>query len=260
MPLHLLGKKSWNVYNAKNIARVSRDEAAAKAALEAHEQRIQEAEAQRRIAILRGEIQPPTPTLSPPRQDKAFVDVPTGGARRKRKRSGEDDTDFEMRLAREDQDGAVMRHSDLQYKTSCAPIVDSAGYIDLFGSDKGRLRSTEKNEEVEEEARQQRREYQDQYSMRLSNAAGKAGLNQQPWYSQSTDVVAAPAPSKDVWGREDFGRKDRDAKRLVDNDPLAIMKWGSIVAERGNADEMREATDMIMVRVGRNMTGDQDGD
>ncbi|PHH83814.1 hypothetical protein CDD82_3 [Ophiocordyceps australis] len=227
MPLHLLGKKSWNVYNADNIARVRRDEAAAKSALEHHEQRMQEVEAQRRIAILRGEIPPPTPTLSPPRQDKAVVDADTGDARRKRKRSGEDDTDFELRLAREDQQIAVIRHSDLQYKTSCAPIVDGDGHIDLFGSEKSTSRTREKNEEVEKEARQQRREYQDQYTMRFSNATGKAGLNQQPWYSKSTEVVAAPAPSKNVWGREDLGRKDRDAKRLVDNDPLALMKWGA---------------------------------
>ncbi|KAF5015673.1 hypothetical protein F66182_12905, partial [Fusarium sp. NRRL 66182] len=31
MPLHLLGKKSWNVYNPDNIARVRRDEEQAKA-------------------------------------------------------------------------------------------------------------------------------------------------------------------------------------------------------------------------------------
>lgn len=54
MPLHLLGKKSWNVYNTDNIERVRRDEAAARAREEADEQRMQEEDAERRLKILRG--------------------------------------------------------------------------------------------------------------------------------------------------------------------------------------------------------------
>ena len=65
MPLHLLGKKSWNVYNHDNIEAVRRDEAAAAARQEARDQVMQEQDALRRTAILRGETPPTFPSPSP---------------------------------------------------------------------------------------------------------------------------------------------------------------------------------------------------
>ncbi|KAM0428939.1 hypothetical protein ACHAPT_006742 [Fusarium lateritium] len=226
MPLHLLGKKSWNVYNADNIARVRRDEAAAKAAEEAEEQRMQETDAQRRLAILRGEAPPPIEDAEPSRTDEppARDTTHSGGMRRKRKRPGEDDTDFEMRVARERDSMAVVSVESERKPTSSAPIVDHAGHIDLFGDEKIRAHA-EKNEEAEKEAKKKKQSYEDQYMMRFSNAAGKDGALQ-PWYSQ-TDAAAPDASSKDVWGNQDPKRKERDTKRIVSNDPLAMMKQGA---------------------------------
>ncbi|KAH7249421.1 hypothetical protein B0J15DRAFT_497625 [Fusarium solani] len=226
MPLHLLGKKSWNVYNADNIARVRRDEAAAKAAEEAEEQRMQETDAQRRLAILRGEAPPPIEDAEPSRADEppARETTHSGSMRRKRKRPGEDDTDFEMRVARERDNMAVVSVESERKPTSSAPIVDHAGHIDLFGDEKLRAHA-EKNEEAEKEAKKKKQSYEDQYTMRFSNAAGKDGALQ-PWYSQS-DAAAPDASSKDVWGNQDPKRKERDIKRIVSNDPLAMMKQGA---------------------------------
>ncbi|KAM0279588.1 hypothetical protein ACHAQH_004544 [Verticillium albo-atrum] len=232
MPLHLLGKKSWNVYNADNIARVRRDEATAKAEEEAEEQRIQEVDAERRLAILRGEEPPPLPEPSPERDDVPRDRQPSGGReRKKRKRTGEDDTDFELRIAQER--SAVVRATGddgVQSKTSDAPIVDRDGHIDLFGEDRKRDRRSEKHPEAEKEAEKKKREYEDQYRMRLSSAPGRGGMLN-PWYSKSTDDNAPPdefqATEKDVWGNEDPGRKKRAAERITSNDPLAMMKQGA---------------------------------
>ncbi|KAH7320060.1 hypothetical protein B0I35DRAFT_408783 [Stachybotrys elegans] len=229
MPLHLLGKKSWNVYNADNIARVRRDEAAAKAAEEAEEQRMQEVDAQRRLAILRGETPPPLPESDEADAGRASKstersDAHTGSTRRRRKRPGEDDTDFELRLAVERSDMAVVALESTRKPTSSAPITDHAGHIDLFGDERTRAHA-EKNDEAEKEAKKKRREYEDQYTMRFSNAAGKDGLNK-PWYSQ-TEQAAIDLLPKDVWGNEDPRRKERDSQRIAENDPLAMMKKGA---------------------------------
>ncbi|KAF4458834.1 hypothetical protein FALBO_14418 [Fusarium albosuccineum] len=244
MPLHLLGKKSWNVYNADNIARVRRDEAAAQAAEEAEEQRMQETDAQRRLAILRGEAPPPIEDVEPEKSDEppvGGVSYP-GSMRRKRKRPGEDDTDFEMRIAREKDDMAVATIEPERKPTSSAPIVDHAGHIDLFGDEKIRAHA-EKNEEAEKEAKKKKQSYEDQYRMRFSSAAGKDGVLR-PWYSQS-DTAAPDASSKDVWGNQDPERKERDARRIVSNDPLAMMKQGAskvreLKQERKRFQEERE--------------------
>ncbi|CCF31962.1 hypothetical protein CH063_00727, partial [Colletotrichum higginsianum] len=82
MPLHLLGKKSWNVYNADNIARVRRDEAAAKAKEEAEEQRMQEVDAERRLAILRGEAPPPLAPVEAPEDEPRPRDRDSGSGGR----------------------------------------------------------------------------------------------------------------------------------------------------------------------------------
>ncbi|KAI1279790.1 hypothetical protein F5Y07DRAFT_33558 [Xylaria sp. FL0933] len=255
MPLHLLGKKSWNVYNPANIARVKRDEAEAQALREADEKRQQEFEAERRLAILRGEappLPPPAPSAltsdpsSGPRthQKREHDDDPTarfrGGERRKRKRFGEDDTDFEMRVARERTDAAATNTVALlrgSSKKSDAPIVDSRGHISLFPEDNpgGDAPGDQKNEEAEREAAKKRREFEDQYTMRFSNAAGRDGVGVTgpgPWYAStgatdSRESAEAQTPGKDVWGNEDPKRKARDAARVVSNDPLAMMKRGA---------------------------------
>ncbi|KAJ0326557.1 hypothetical protein COL5a_006742 [Colletotrichum fioriniae] len=232
MPLHLLGKKSWNVYNADNIARVRRDEAAAKAKEEAEEQRMQEVDAERRLAILRGEEPSPlppteeTPEDEPRRRDRDAGSF--GRERKKRKRAGEDDTDFELRVARERSGVVQTANETLRKSTSSAPIVDAAGHIDLFGDERKQGRHL-KNEEAEKEAAKKKKEIEDQYTMRLSNAAGKDGLVG-PWYAASgsrAELAELEPAGKDAFGNEDPGRKKRNEQRIVANDPLAMMKMGA---------------------------------
>ncbi|WQF82467.1 Putative CBF1-interacting co-repressor CIR domain, leukocyte receptor cluster member 1 [Colletotrichum destructivum] len=246
MPLHLLGKKSWNVYNADNIARVRRDEAAAKAKEEAEEQRMQEVDAERRLAILRGEAPPPLAPVEAPEDEPRPRDRdagPVGRERKKRKRAGEDDTEFELRVAKERADVLETANDTLRKSTSSAPIVDSAGHIDLFGEERKQGRHL-KNEEAEKEAAKKKKELEDQYTMRFSNAAGRDGLVG-PWYAASGAITELEPPSKDVWGNEDPGRKKRDAERIVSNDPLALMKMGAsrvrqVKKERQNFEAERQ--------------------
>lgn len=229
---------------------------------------MQEVDAERRLAILRGEVPPPLPpsSESPFRGAERVPGAEGAGReRKKRKRAGEDDTDFEMRIARErtavaaaasaaggdgddDDDKSVpVRRS----KTSDAPLVDGRGHIDLFGAAREQAVRSQKNEEAEREAAKKKRELEDQYTMRFSNAAGKDGLSA-PWYSKKTEAgtdgdmgtVSAEGPGRDVWGNEDPGRKKRDAERIVASDPLAMMKKGAaqvreVKRERAKFEEER---------------------
>ncbi|KAJ5174447.1 uncharacterized protein N7482_000324 [Penicillium canariense] len=241
MPLHLLGKKSWNVYNPDNIERVKRDEAQAKAREEEDERRMQEVDAERRIQILRGE-RPSTPPPPPPSHRSSEVHSgpnrahpdDAGRYRKRRRLAGEDDTDRDIRLAREDAVHAGTKRDELALtssrngKGSQAPIMDHAGHINLF-PDEGGNKKAEKNTEAEAEAAKKKQSYEDQYTMRFSNAAGfKENVGRQPWYSSSSQNVAAPdsMPDKDVWGNEDPRRKEREKVRMCSNDPLAAMKRG----------------------------------
>ncbi|KAI1337560.1 hypothetical protein F5Y15DRAFT_389611 [Xylariaceae sp. FL0016] len=254
MPLHLLGKKSWNVYNTANIERVRRDEAVAREREEAEEQKLQEIDAERRLAILRGKDPPPLPPSFSADElkhdvdrkrhaDETSRDWGRGRERKKRKRFGEDDTDFEMRIARE-QASAPQTENTLvkggkENKTSDAPLVDHKGHISLFPDEVATpSQHLPKNAEAEAEAAKKRRAFEDQYTMRFSNAAGRDGLlgtsASGPWYSKggNTDALVErnaqeALPAKDVWGNEDPRRKEREVARVVSNDPLAMMKRGA---------------------------------
>ena len=226
---------------------------------------MQEEDSARRLAILRGEAPPPLAT--PPthdeegegRRDARSSGGGSGFERRKRKRAGEDDTDFEMRVAREraaqgetaarelgrggpSRSGTVARRDD-------APIVDRAGHIALFAEpDELAVRHAEKNEEAEKEAAKKRREMEDQYQMRFVNAAGRdgAGLTDGgPWYAKGDDTgsgkEAAETVSLNVFGREDPQRKDRAALRLSLNDPLAMMKVGAAKVRQLGQERKRDA-------------------
>lgn len=241
------------------MERVRRDEAEAKARAEAEEKRQQGFEAGRRLAILRGEVPPAPPSPSPPPLSAAGTHrkrerehAGGDGERRKRKRFGEDDTDFEMRVARERANPKTMTMTRPN-KSSDAPLVDSRGHISLFpeegngngngkGKGKGKRKEgeggdapgNEKNEEAEREAANERREFEDQYTMRFANAAGRGGVgvtNAGPWYvsgdAGAARELAEQVPGKDAFGRDDPRRKARDAARVVAGDPLAMMKRGA---------------------------------
>ncbi|KAH6851176.1 hypothetical protein B0I37DRAFT_353548 [Chaetomium sp. MPI-CAGE-AT-0009] len=265
MPLHLLGKKSWNVYNPANIARVRRDEAAAQAREEAEEQRMQENDAARRLAILRGEAPPlleepqhPNETLpAPPRGRDHDAHGPSH--QRKRKRHGEDDTDFEMRVARERAAAGDRAARELATTTSSstattssAPLVDSKGHLTLFPEPDTTPRPREGNEEAAREAARREREFKDQYQMRLVNAAGRDGqglTDGGPWYASAAAVAGEGAgassgalvvPSKNVFGREDPGRGARAAARLDASDPLAVMRRGAKMGGEEGGEEAGE--------------------
>ncbi|KAL2854929.1 hypothetical protein BJY01DRAFT_18336 [Aspergillus pseudoustus] len=254
MPLHLLGKKSWNVYNPENIARVRRDEAQAKAQEEEDERRMQEVDTKRRIEILRGERSSAAPP--PPSSDASSIRVernahpgPKRASRKRRRLAGENDTDRDIRFAQEDAEFARAKREELvvaHKNKSDAPLHDRTGHINLFPEEEGRKRA-EKNPEAEKEAVDKQRSYEDQYTMRFSNAAGfRQNVGQNPWYSssQSNDVPHEAIASKDVWGNEDPMRREREKARIDSNDPLLAMKKGvrelkSVEAERKKWNEER---------------------
>lgn len=217
MPLHLLGKKSWNVYNASNVERVRRDEAAAKAAEEAAEERMQEVDAARRLAIMRGETPPPLPVEKTPEARAAVKrDYSPTGERRKRKRAGEDDTDFEMRLVRERADEGkevAMRLAEGRDRAALAPPPTE----DAEGARKRDVPAGPTTFGAMKEV--------------------QAGWYAKPLRPGDEDET----PGRDAFGREDPGRKVRDAVRLDKNDPLAMMKRGAAKVRELGKERKREA-------------------
>lgn len=214
---------------------------------------MQEVDAARRLAILRGETPPPIPEPEPEidPSDKNFArrdrDSTTGFTKRKRKRAGEDDTDFEMRMVREKAEIGEKVAGELAMGATGGPkkrevdIIGKDGHIDLVGAPPPTT-GNEKNPEHEREVAKKKREMEDQYTMRFSNAAGRDGFSAgSPWYAKSGGrststiptkeeldaEVGMEAPTKDVWGNEDPKRKLREAQRLSSTDPLAMMKIGA---------------------------------
>ena len=97
---------------------------------------MQELDAERRIQILRGEIPTPLPVEDKPEgedgEKRERRDYGSGRERKRRKNAGENDTEFEMRVAREDQDVAANTNNQLVLrKESDAPLVDHTGHISL---------------------------------------------------------------------------------------------------------------------------------
>lgn len=254
--------QSWNVYNSANIARVKADEDAAAAREAAEEQRMQELDAERRAAILRGLTPPPLPeeAESKDSERKKYRDD-RGRDRKQRKLAGEDDTDMAIRLAKakaapQGDDGEGARVLKLRNEKSDAPLTDHAGNIDLFPVDMKEAIKRQKNAEVEAEKRRKERALEDQYTMRFSNAAGKDGLNQ-TWYtakpkpeeevqdksiSRRNEELSA-FEGKNVWGNEDPRRKEREKARIASNDPLAFMQQAQRQLERSKAAKKKIAAE-----------------
>ena len=196
---------------------------------------MQEVDADRRLQLLRGERLEPLPLEE--EHDTSHKRKRDDGSphRKKRRMAGEDDTDRDMRLAREA--AAAPTAVARKVEGHDAPLVDHNGHISLFPQV---LRHAEKNPEAESEAAKKKREFEDQYTMRFSNAAGFKQSLENPWYSSTTakNVAIQDKPGKDVWGNEDLGRRDRETQRLSSTDPLAAMKTG--VRKLREADRHRK--------------------
>lgn len=220
------------------------DEAAAKAAEEAAEERMQEADASRRLAILRGEEPPPLLLEDGNVIDPAAGPVPKGTResvlgggkeRTKRKRHGEDDTDFEMRVAME---RAAEMKSNRQLR-----VVDESelpeqrlflgpdGHKDLF-------KPSAPDKKLDPRALKARE--------RPADPDCKAAINlkddEASWLVSFGKPGGDPErPGRDVWGNEDPRRKERDAARLDKDDPLATMKSGAAKVRELGKERQREA-------------------
>ena len=243
---HLLGKKSWNVYNAANIERVKADEAKAAAREEAEEQRLQEIDAEKRIQILRGTYEESQHALEKAENEAHQGSDSRSGRERKRRRiAGENDTDREIRYAQEDRTIMPAR-AEMQMvgrKTCDAPLTDGQGHINLFPPE-SRTSHEIKNTEVEREKARQKKEYEDQYTMRFSNAGGfKQAVEQKPWYENGALrqklTVAMEKPSKDAWGNEDPRRKEREKMRIAADDPLVAMRNGAAGVRHAEKEKVR---------------------
>lgn len=228
-----------------------RDEAEARAREEADDQRMQQADAARRLAILRGEIPPPLEPEAPADDLLPSQRRPRDGSARKRKRVGEDDTEFEMRVAREQQTAVASTPAPRPglFASTSASLTDSRGHISLFPPPETKaLTKAERNPEVEREKARKERDLKDQYQMRFVNAAGsKEALGAGkvgPWYAAGGDTAAGDGdamPSKDVWGNDDPRRKDREVARLGASDPLAMMKRAAAKVRELGKERNKEA-------------------
>jgi hypothetical protein len=257
MPLHLLGKKSWNVYNADNVERVRRDEADARAREEAAEQLMQEQDAERRIALLRGEEPPALPVLADENEDahgprRRYDEAAAPRERKRRRLKGEDDTEREIRYAREDVEAGSQARDSLRTKPkddSDAPLQDHAGHIQLFSAPEERQSRKSETSKDEKAAKRKRDEQeQQQHGMRFSDAAGYRTGTNKPWYTASdrptrednhkptSELVLAEVQGKDVWGNEDPRRIERERTRLVSSDPFAMMQQAQKQLKRSEGD------------------------
>ena len=148
MPLHLLPKKSWNVYAPANIERVKRDEAEARRkAVEEEKQGLQN-QADDRLQVLKQQSHQETKSL-------------------KRKLPGEDDTDRDIRLALENAPSFTPTSKSKQDRGS---VVDADGHSPLIPAPQKKPR-LEKNQNNEE------------YTVYLTDATGRGQQSKNTWYT-----------------------------------------------------------------------------
>ena len=210
---------------------------------------MQEVDAERRIQILRGlRVDKPPPLYSTTNeQEKHGHSAPRRDGKRRRI-TGEDDTERDIRCAQE-ASATTPAKPDLQLQTpksSDAPLTDTKGHINLFPMEGSSRNNAPKNAEAEAESAKRKKEFEDQYTMRFSNAAGfKQAVGQKPWYYSMGGVGEEDEPSRDVWGNEDPRRKEREKMRIVADDPLATIQKGvvdlrEVERERNKWKEERE--------------------
>ncbi|RPB24923.1 hypothetical protein L211DRAFT_129864 [Terfezia boudieri ATCC MYA-4762] len=238
MPLHLLPKKSWNVYNADNIERVRHDEEIARKKEEEEETKMQQEDAERRMMELRKRaLERQSGTVSSvgggegggklltgsvseessmdssgikgnkaERRDALYA---TGGANR----SGSTFHMQERQGYREDSFITPQVHKSL---------TDKSGHINFFAehlSGPRKLSNPEKNLEHEKEKAEKEAKIAEQFNMALGKSAGEL----RPWYV-NVDKVGEKQERRTEKQVEIEKRRDEKFKNI--NDPMAVMRRG----------------------------------
>lgn len=204
---------------------------------------MQEVDAERRLQQLRGIPidQAPAPVTKEESRERSRHDGP-GRERKRRRIAGENDTDRDIRYAQEDH--ALFSKPEMQLKSkksNDAPITDTSGHINLFPEERTASQPS-KNAAAEAEKAKKQKEFEDQFTMRFSNAAGfKQAIGEKPWYHSTGDAQSAEVekPSKDVWGNEDPRRRERQSMRIAADDPLAAIKKGVAGVRQVEKEKMK---------------------
>lgn len=198
MPLHLLTKKSWNVYAPANIERVKRDEAEARRQTIEQEKRSLRDEADNRLESLKQQQQ---------QQGSA-------GERKslKRKLPGEDDTDRDIRLALARSSAPTTSTSRRNEETNDldSSIHDATGHISLIPDPPPKKPRVDKVAE------------KDPYTVYLTDATGRDQNSKETWYTSLNNDQSSSRHRRDA----DPRRQERELARANANDPLAAMKKG----------------------------------
>jgi len=206
---------------------VARDEALAEAAARDKSRLDRDREAESRMELLRGnaERRELDDVETPQALEDGAMSKEARGESRKRKRlPGEDDTDRDLRQARERAEGvrdvAVARLRATKAEEADAPITDRRGNINLFPESVKGHGNRRRTEEDKEKARQ--KEAEENMGMPLNQALGRDG-SARSWYMDA-DGTVKDREGRDVWGNEDPRRLKRDSQRVASADPLAFMK------------------------------------
>ncbi|KAI5797596.1 hypothetical protein EDC01DRAFT_650560 [Geopyxis carbonaria] len=196
MPLHLLHHKSYHVYNAANIERVRRDEAAADAAAAAEQARADAAAAEHRLATLRARADGAVEPLAAPPPGVLEITPETENARKPSRGL----TAADRRL-------------------NATGLTDAKGHINLFPPPEKAAAAKNAEHEAERKARE------DSFAAQYTMALGKPAEELRPWYS-TLDGVGEKEKRREERGKREEWRKKREEGRKEWADPLVALKRG----------------------------------
>jgi len=166
-----------------------------------------------------------------------ILTAPSRDDKKRKRLPGEDDTDRDLRFAKEQQEkrseNAVARLRATRDDEAEAPMVDDKGHINLFPERKPKNSERGRKSELEKERKQQR-DADEGYGMQLKDAWGHKDPKG-AWYMDK-DGTVKDSLGKDVWGNEDPRRRERQARRVVSSDPLAFMKQAQVQIKEGRRE------------------------
>ncbi|KAG5519564.1 hypothetical protein PMAC_001719 [Pneumocystis sp. 'macacae'] len=216
MPLNILKHKSWNVYNKTNIERVWRDEMLAKKKEEDNEMRIREADAERRLKILRERSGLRENNMNEGEEEWIQKDISENYyiCNRDIKNSDVDNLSLRNEKKRKKDDILMLNKEP---KKKCELSLDKKHINFWEDLESGKVSVDYKNLEYEKEKEDADRRWRDMVYMRLSNSANEMS----PWYSHSS-LQSSVQRHKDLQSVERNIKIQNSIKDF--NDPLTVMQ------------------------------------